>query len=154
MENEKVLSVSAIENGTVIDHIPAQSLFKVISLLNLDKLADNQVTFGYNLKSKQLGMKAIIKVSEKFFEDIELDKIALVAPNAKLNIIKNYNVVEKRLVKVPEKVIGIAHCMNPKCITNHEKIPTKFTTSTTGGNIVLRCCYCDKCTDIEHAEIF
>ena len=152
MKEQKVLSVSAIENGTVIDHIPAHNLFKVISILNLDKLTENQVTFGTNFKSGRLGRKAIIKISDKFFEDIEIDKIALVAPHAKLNIIKNYEVVEKRVVNVPLRVVGIARCMNPKCITNHEFVPTKFTVLEE-GKIVLKCNYCEKITDMEHLEI-
>src|SRR3990172_12991222 len=122
---DKKLEVSAIENGTVIDHIPATALFKVISILSLDKL-DRQITFGTNLISKKLGKKAIIKLSDTFFIDKEINKIALVAPQAKLNIIRNYRVVEKKIVEVPEEIIGIVKCMNPKCITNNERIITKF----------------------------
>ena len=122
---DKKLEVSAIENGTVIDHIPANALFKVISILNLDKM-DKQITFGTNFDSKKLGKKAIVKLSDTFFMDKEINKIALVAPQAKLNIIRNYKVVEKKVVEVPEEIIGIAKCMNPKCITNNEKITTKF----------------------------
>ena len=70
MKNTKTLSVSAIENGTVIDHIPAQNLFNVISILGLDQLTESQITFGYNLPSEKLGRKAIIKIADKFFEDI------------------------------------------------------------------------------------
>ena len=87
---DKILEVSAIKDGTVIDHIPADSLFKVISILGLDTM-DNKITFGSNLESKKLGRKAIIKLSEVFFRDTDINKIALVAPEAKLNIIKNYN---------------------------------------------------------------
>lgn len=152
MKEKKLLSVSAIENGTVIDHIPAHNLFKVISILNLDQITENHVTFGTNFRSGRLGRKAIIKISDKFFEDIEIDKIALVAPHAKLNIIKNYEVVEKREVNVPLKITGIARCMNPKCITNHQNIATKFTVLD-DGKISLRCNYCEKITDMEHMEI-
>ena len=152
MKNQKTLSVSAIENGTVIDHIPAQNLFNVISILGLDQLTESQITFGYNLPSGKLGRKAIIKIADKYFEDIEIDKIALVAPNAKLNIIKNYEVVEKRQVNVPEQIFNIARCMNPKCITNHENIPTKFKVIN-GTKVTLRCCYCEKNTDIEHMKL-
>lgn len=94
MDKNKELKVSAIKNGTVIDHIPANQLFRVISILGLNKIS-NQITFGTNLESRQLGHKAIIKVSEMFFEDNEINKIALVAPLAKLNIIRDYEVVEK-----------------------------------------------------------
>lgn len=152
MKEQKKLSVSAIQNGTVIDHIPAEKLFNVISILNLDSITDNLVTFGTNFMSDRLGKKAIIKIEDKFFEDIEIDKIALVAPNAKLNIINDYEVVEKRLVKVPERITAIARCMNPKCITNHEDIDTKFEVIN-DGKIALRCKYCEKITDQEHMEI-
>lgn len=92
------LKVSAIKEGTVIDHIPAKNLFNVISILGLDVI-NNQITFGTNLESGKLGAKAIIKVSDKFFEDDEINKIALIAPHAKLNIIRDYLVVEKRWLK-------------------------------------------------------
>ncbi len=85
--NDKKLQVSAIENGTVIDHIPASNLFKVIDILGLDKI-NSQITFGTNLESKRLGNKAIIKLADVFFMDEEINKIALVAPEAKLNIIR------------------------------------------------------------------
>ena len=141
----KELKVSAIKDGTVIDHIPAKDLFTVVNILGLDKL-DNHLTFGNNLESKLLGRKAIIKISDKFFLDDEVNKIALVAPLAKLNIIKDYKVVEKRHVEVPKIAIGIAKCVNPKCITNNEVVTTKFEVLT-GKEIALKCNYCEKITD-------
>ncbi len=138
------LKVSAIKEGTVIDHIPAKNLFKAITILGLDTI-ENQITFGTNLDSHLLGAKAIIKVSDKFFADHEINKIALIAPHAKLNIIKDYGVVEKRIVKTPDKIKGIAKCFNPKCITNHEKITTCFKVITQDP-IALKCKYCEKIT--------
>ncbi len=88
MNKHKELKVSAIKDGTVIDHIPASNLFKVISILGLDRIK-NQMTFGTNLESHKLGHKSIIKVADKFFADDEINKIALVAPEAKLNIIRD-----------------------------------------------------------------
>ena len=123
MKEPKQLSVSAIQNGTVIDHVPANTLFKVIQILGLD-MVDNQITFGTNLESKKLGRKAIIKISGIYFEDEDINRIALVAPEAKLNIIKDYEVVEKRVVEVPDYIKGIAKCMNPKCITYFEMVTT------------------------------
>ena len=153
MKEDKKLSVTAIQNGTVIDHIPSQSLFTVISILGLDKLDDKRMTFCTYFRSDRLGKKAVIKVSGKYFEDLEIDKIALVAPNAKLNIIKEYKVAEKRKVKVPSEIKAIAKCMNPKCITNHEDITTKFTVIDKNGSISLKCNYCEKITDQEHMVI-
>lgn len=153
MAEKKRLSVSAITNGTVIDHIPANKLFTVISILGLDKLKENRMTFGTNFRSDRFGRKAVIKVSKKYFEDRDIDKIALVAPSAKLNIIKEYEVVEKRQVNVPEEITAIAKCMNPKCVTNHEDITTKFKVENKNGSISLKCNYCQKITDQEHIEI-
>ncbi len=148
---DKILEVSAIKDGTVIDHIPAQSLFKVISILRLEK-NEGMITFGSNLVSKKLGRKAIIKLSDVFFKDKDINRIALIAPEAKLNIIRDYNVIEKKVVEVPDEITGIAKCVNPMCITNHEKIPTKFHV-TDKKNISLRCIYCEKITDSEHIEM-
>jgi aspartate carbamoyltransferase regulatory subunit len=150
MKNKK-LEVSAIENGTVIDHIPAKALFKVISILNLENV-DRQMTFGTNFDSKKLGKKGLVKLSDIFFIDKDINKIALVAPQAKLNIIRDYKVVEKKVVEVPDEIIGIAKCMNPKCITNSEKITTRFTV-VSKHEVKLKCHYCEKITDQEHMEI-
>ena len=145
------LKVSAIKNGTVIDHIPAISLFKVIAILGLDKIT-NMITFGTNLDSAKLGQKAIIKVSDKFFENDEINKIALIAPNAKLNIIRDYMVVEKKVVEIPEKITGIVKCFNPKCITNNEEITTCFKI-VSNDPIALKCRYCEKITTAEQIRM-
>lgn len=140
----KILNVSAIKNGTVIDHIPSKSLFKVISILKLKDI-DSQITFGTNLASKKLGSKAIIKIEDKYFGKEEIDKIALIAPDAQLSIIKNYEVVEKFLVEVPEEITGIVKCFNPNCITNHEFVVTKFYVRDK-AKLALKCHYCEKIT--------
>jgi aspartate carbamoyltransferase regulatory subunit len=152
MKHPKQLSVSAIENGTVIDHIPAKNLFKVIQILGLDRI-ETQITFGTNLESKKLGSKAIIKIEGVFFEDKDINRIALVAPDAKLNIIRNYEVVEKKLVEVPDLIIGIAKCMNPKCITNYEQVTTRFNV-VSKKMVSLKCHYCEKITNQENLRIF
>jgi aspartate carbamoyltransferase regulatory subunit len=151
MKEPKQLSVSAIQNGTVIDHIPAKNLFKVIQILGLDKI-DQQITFGTNLESKKLGKKAIIKIADKFFADDDINRIALVAPDAKLNIIRDYEVVEKKVVEVPDTIAGIARCMNPKCITNFELVTTRFRV-VSKKNVALKCHYCEKITDQENLQI-
>ncbi len=138
------LKVSALANGTVIDHIPSESLFKVISILELDK-TKNMITFGANLDSKQQGLKAIIKVSNQVFKDEEINKISLIAPNAKLNIISDYEVVEKRIVEIPDQIIGIVKCFNPQCVTNSEIVKTSFKVISKQP-ISLKCKYCEKVT--------
>ncbi|MDX9929234.1 MAG: aspartate carbamoyltransferase regulatory subunit [Bacteroidales bacterium] len=151
MKEPKQLSVSAIQNGTVIDHIPAKNLFKVIQILGLDHI-DNQITFGTNLESKRLGKKAIIKIAGIFFEEEDINRIALVAPDAKLNIIRDYEVVDKHVVEVPDVIRGIARCVNPKCVTNYESVTTKFRV-VTKKPVSLKCHYCEKITDEEHLNI-
>ncbi len=151
MGEKKELQVSAIENGTVIDHIPAGKLFDVINVLELNKM-DIQMTFGTNLDSKVQGKKAIIKIWDKFLQNNEVNKLALVAPAAKINIIRDYDVVEKKLVQVPETVEAIVKCVNPKCITNHEYVRTKFTV-VNDSPIILKCHYCEKLTDQGNIEV-
>lgn len=151
MKEPKQLNVSAIENGTVIDHIPANNLFKVIQILGLDTI-DNMITFGTNLESKKLGKKAIIKLAGIYFEDDDINRIALVAPEAKLNIIKDYEVIEKSVVVVPDEIRGIARCVNPKCITNFESVETKFRV-VNKKSVSLKCHYCEKITDQDHLQI-
>ena len=140
--NKKELKVVALRNGTVIDHIPSDKLFKVVSILKLDKV-QNQLTFGNNLESRKLGTKGIVKVSDLYFAQNVIDKIALIAPNAKLNIIKDYKVTEKKSVHLSDEITDIVCCANPKCITNNQPVPTKF--HVVGKNpITLRCHYCEK----------
>lgn len=152
MTNEKEFKVTAIKDGTVIDHVPSQQLFKVIEILGLENYT-NQITFGMNLESKKLGNKAIIKIADRFFEDDDINRIALIAPQAKLNIIRNYKVVEKRRVTIPEIITGIAKCVNPHCVTNHQPIETRFTTLSSNGSIALTCCYCEKTADNQTLKI-
>ena len=150
-KDKKHLVVSAIKEGTVIDHVPAKDLFKVISILGLDHI-ESQITFGTNLESKKLGKKSIIKVSNIFFPDEDINRIALVAPQANLNMIKDYKVVEKRKVEVPDVIIGIAKCVNPMCITNQENVMTKFRVINK-EKVSLKCHYCEKITDKNNIEI-
>jgi aspartate carbamoyltransferase regulatory subunit len=151
MKEKKQLVVSAIKDGTVIDHIPAKLLFNVISILGLDHI-QNQITFGSNLDSKKLGSKAIIKVSGIFFAKEDIDRIALVAPQAKINIIRDYGVVEKKTVEVPDTIEGIVRCVNPKCITNNEDVKTKFDVINKYP-VRLKCHYCEKITNQNNMEI-
>jgi len=138
----KELKVSAIENGTVIDHIPPRSVFQVINILNLDHV-NHQIMVGTNLDSGKLGKKGIIKVSSKYFESEEINKIALVAPTATLIVIKDYTVVYKAKVEIPDRINKILKCINPNCITNHEQITTRFTVLDK-EELTLQCNYCEK----------
>ncbi len=145
------LEVRAIENGTVIDHIPAESLFKIIYILGLDK-ETHRITFGNNLESKRMGTKAIIKINDRFCEQEEINRISIVAPMARVNIIKNYEVVEKHMVNVPDTITEFVQCANPKCITNNEPMKTAFQVIK-GETISLRCKYCEKITTQSQIKI-
>jgi len=147
----KELQVAALCNGTVIDHIPSNVVFKVISLLDLEKL-NTPVTIGNNLESKKMGNKGIIKITNKFFEEDEINRIALVAPNVVLNIIRNYEVVEKKKVEIPSVIKGIVKCNNPKCITNNEPMQTLFTV-TNKEKCHLQCHYCNLKIEQEDIEL-
>ena len=144
--NKKERLVAAIEQGTVIDHIPANKTYQVASLLGLFSIS-TPVTIGINYPSMKVGNKGIIKVSDKFFT--EISRLSVVAPNVILNIIRDYEVVEKKTVETPSEIRGIVKCNNPVCVTNNEPMPTHFHVE---GNI-LTCHYCEKEQDISKVEL-
>jgi aspartate carbamoyltransferase regulatory subunit len=144
---QKELQVAALKNGTVIDHIPAEQLFKVVSLLGVQDLR-TQVTIGYGLDSKKMGKKGILKIANKFFEQDEINRISLIAPTVKLNIIRNYEVVEKTWVYLPDELSGLVKCNNPKCITNSEPMKTRFKVIDK-ESVTLQCHYCEMKTKKE-----
>jgi aspartate carbamoyltransferase regulatory subunit len=144
MEERKELKVSAIENGTVIDHIPTRSVFQVINMLSLNE-CENQILFGTNLDSKKYGKKGIIKVSNRYFNPADVNKIALVAPTATLIEIKNYKVIQKKNLVIPDEVSKFVKCVNPNCITNHEDVIPHFRVIDK-EEIKLQCQYCEKTT--------
>ncbi len=149
--NKNEMLVAAIQDGTVIDHIPAEKTYQVVSLLKLEELS-TPVTIGYNYRSKKLGNKGIIKVENKFFTDEEISRLSVVAPNIVLNIIKDYEVVEKKTVTTPDELYGIVRCNNPKCITNNEPMQTLFHIVNKESGI-LKCHYCEKEQDIDKVEL-
>ncbi len=149
--NKKERLVAAIENGTVIDHIPSNKTYQVANLLGLQNL-DTIVTIGYNYPSKTLNQKGIIKIENKFFTDEEISRLSVVAPNVVLSIIRDYEVIEKKRVETPDVLKGIVRCNNPKCITNNEPMQTVFHTINKDKG-VIRCQYCDKEQDINKVEL-
>ncbi len=148
--NKKERLVAAIENGTVIDHIPADKTEQVAALLKLYELTE-PVTIGNNYPSDKIGKKGIIKVSDKFFSDEEISRLSVVSPNVVLSIIRDYEVVEKKTVETPEELRGIIACNNPKCITNNEPMQSYFAVEKLTG--VVRCHYCDKEQDIRKVKL-
>jgi aspartate carbamoyltransferase regulatory subunit len=151
MKREELM-VAAIKNGTVIDHIPSSKLFEVVNLLHLEQIDNSSIMMGYNLQSKKHGTKSIIKVSDKFFTDAELNQLSVVAPNVSLCVIRDYEVVEKKKVSLPQEIKGIVRCANPKCITNNEPMQTHFTLVDTQRGI-LRCHYCEKEQNLEKVKL-
>ena len=142
VEKKRELQVAALENGTAIDHIPPSQLFKVAKLLGLENM-DNTITIGNNFQSKKMGCKGVIKISNKFFEEDEINRIALIAPKVILNIIRDYEVVEKKTVTLPDELVGLVKCNNPKCITNNEPMPSRFEViDKEKGKI--KCRYCER----------
>ena len=150
MKRQEML-VAAIENGTVIDHIPTDKTFQVVNLLELQHLK-TPVTIGMNFLSKKIGQKGIVKVADKFFTDEEISRLSVVAPNIVLNIIRDFDVVEKKDVRTPDELRGIVKCNNPNCITNNEPMETLFHV-VDKENGTLKCHYCEKEQDINKVEL-
>jgi aspartate carbamoyltransferase regulatory subunit len=147
----KEFKISAIKEGTVIDHIPSEHTFKVAKILRLGQY-DDVLTVATNLVSSKIGKKGIVKIGGKFLTEKEVNKIALIAPSATVSIIRNYKVEEKQIVKIPEELDNIALCINPNCITNHTGMKTLFRVSK-GKSVKARCHYCERCVDPAELEI-
>ena len=148
--NKKERLVAAIETGTVIDHIPAEKTYQVASLLKLNELTE-PITIGMNYASAKVGKKGIIKATNKLFTNEEISRLSVVAPKVMLSIIKDYEVVEKKMVETPDELHGIIRCTNPKCITNNEPMLTYFSVDKIAGTV--RCHYCDKEQNIKKVEL-
>lgn len=150
MKNE--LAVAALERGTVIDHIPSSAVFKAVKILGLEN-TPHAVTIGCNLASAKFGNKGIIKVADMEFDDATLNRIALIAPTAVINIIRDYHVVEKHPVALPDTIVGIVRCANPKCVTNNEPMATKFDVVAREPHTLIRCRYCNHSVAGDQAKI-
>ena len=140
MNEKKELAVAALRNGTVIDHIPSESLFKAVEMLGIANL-DKSVTIGFNLASRRLGRKGIIKIADVELSPETVSRIAILAPTAVINTIRDYRVVEKRPVALPEEIVDQIVCNNPKCVTRNQPIPTRFNV-VDRGPVRVRCHYC------------
>ena len=153
MSEGRELLIRAIKNGIVIDHIPSEKVFAIVEILKLKEYSE-RITVATNMPSSSLRRKGIIKIEEKILEEKELNNISLLAPNVTINIIDNYEVVEKSKLEKLDKVIGLMKCDNPKCISNHENIETKFirikenTENLNENNLEekskYKCFYCEK----------
>ena len=139
----KELRVTPIKNGTVIDHITAGYALKVLHVLQIPESTTSVVSILMNVMGKK-GKKDIVKIENRELDPKELDKIALIAPNATINIIREYEVVKKHKVELPNEVIGIAKCSNPTCISNsHEPVESRF--HVIGKDPPrIKCYYCER----------
>jgi len=143
------LIVSKIRDGTVIDHIKAGKGKKVLDFLGINGNYPEVVTLLMNVPSKKIKKKDIVKLANKFLKQEEVDKIALIAPNATGNVIKNYKVVNKMNIKLPKMIEGILKCPNPKCISNeNEPLKSKFLVEKKEP-VTLRCYYCERLIDLK-----
>jgi aspartate carbamoyltransferase regulatory subunit len=136
---DKKIHISALANGTSIDHIPRGKAKKLIEVLGLE--GKGVITVALNVESKKLGRKDLFFLENRELTEQELNKVKLIARNATLNIIKNYEVIKKERLGLPEKVEEIIKCINPNCITNFEKIPTKFLINP--KPLQAKCFYCE-----------
>ncbi|MCD6240433.1 aspartate carbamoyltransferase regulatory subunit [Candidatus Bathyarchaeota archaeon] len=139
---EVTLRVSKIKNGTVIDHITSGHALDVVKILGITGKSGNIVTIAMNVPSKRMGKKDIVKIEGRELKAEEVDKIALIAPNATINIIRDYKVVEKKRVQLPKVIKNIVRCANPACISNsNEPVqPTFYVESQ--EPLYLKCHYC------------
>lgn len=134
------MNIDSIKNGIVIDHIQAKKGMEIYELLNLKDL-DCSVAIITNAKSKKMGRKDIIKIDKDM--EINMDMIGFIEPNATINIVKDDKLVDKYRVKLPERIVNMAKCQNPRCITSVEKDLDQIFTLTDKENQVYRCQYCE-----------
>lgn len=142
----KELKVDAIKCGTVIDHIPAGSVFRIVELLGIGR--DDQVMIGTNLASGKHGRKDVIKIENRILSENELNSISLIGPTVTISIIEDFVPVKKSTVEIPDELTTIISCPNRHCITNHASISTRFVVESKSP-LQVRCCYCERVFDKE-----
>jgi len=141
--NGKSLQVEAIKDGVVIDHIPATQGVKIIKSLNLFA-SKVRIAVGFNLPSKMMGLKDLIKIEHRQFNEQEVNRLAIFAPNATINIIADYKVVQKTKMSLPSSIHGLFICPNSNCISHNEPVTSSFHLSERQGQTILQCHYCEK----------
>ena len=134
------MNIDTIENGYVIDHITAGNAIKIYRLLDLENIGC-QVALITNAKSKKTGTKDLLKIGELI--DINLDKIAFIDPDVTINIVKNNKIIEKKKITIPEKLVNVCYCNNPRCITSIERGLDQIFNLTNKDKKVYRCNYCE-----------
>ncbi len=143
--------IPAIKNGTVIDHIPSRETFRIIRILNPQEFK-YPINLALNLNSKKMGSKGVIKIDGRFLSQSEVNKIAILAPNATVSIIKNYKVIEKIQVKLPEELVSVLNCTNPVCITSKEIVMSQFKVLREEP-LEVKCHYCERVYGKDEVQI-
>ncbi|MCG7389288.1 aspartate carbamoyltransferase regulatory subunit [Pantoea sp. ACRSB] len=143
MTHDNKLQVEAIKRGTVIDHIPAQVGFKLLSLFRLTE-TDQRITIGLNLPSGEMGRKDLIKIENTFLTEDQINQLAVYAPHATVNRIDDYEVVAKIAPTLPERIERVLTCPNGNCISRSEPVFSSFAVKKRDDEVQLTCKYCEK----------
>lgn len=143
MTHDNKLQVEAIKRGTVIDHIPAQIGFKLLTLFRLTE-TDQRITIGLNLPSGELGRKDLIKIENTFLTDDQINQLAVYAPHATVNRIDEYEVVGKIAPTLPDRIERVLTCPNGNCISRTEPVNSSFAVKKRHDDVHLKCKYCEK----------
>lgn len=149
--NESERKIPAIRDGSVIDHIPSRDTFRIMRILNPQEFI-HPISVTLNLDSEKIGKKGVIKIDNRFLTEKEVNKIAILAPNATVSIIKDYRIVEKIEVKIPEELAGIVNCSNPTCVTNREEVISNFKV-VRKDPLEVKCLYCERVYGKDELEI-
>ena len=147
------LIVRRIKDGTVIDHINEGKGLNVLEALEIDGSKGNVITIALNMPSGKLSKKDMIKVEGLFLEDDDTNKLAVIAPSSTVNIIKDYKLVEKRRVSLPNEIEQIFRCSNPDCITNSQEYIESTMEVMDKENLVLKCRYCGRILDVNDLKV-
>ncbi len=149
---ESELIVRRIKEGTVIDHINEGRGLQVLGALGISGKDGSLITVALNVPSGKFSKKDIIKVENRFLRDDDTNKLAVIAPKATVNIIKNYKLVEKRRVALPNEIDRIFRCTNPDCITNSQEHTESVMDVVDKGNLILKCRYCGRILDVSKID--
>lgn len=140
---DEMLIVRKIRNGTIIDHIPAGQALNVLRLMGISGEEGFRIALAMNVESRKLGRKDLIKIEDLELTPEQVNKIALIAPTATINIVREYEVVKKERVKLPEEIEGILRCKNPNCVTNHPREAVSLVFEVVSKSpLKLKCAYC------------
>lgn len=151
---ESNLIVRRIKDGTVIDHIEGGKGLKVLEALGIDGKDGNVITIALNVPSGKFNKKDIIKVENRYLQDYDTNKLAIISPTATINIIKDYKLTEKRRVSLPNKIEKIFRCSNPDCITNSKEDIDSVMDVVDKTGRVLRCKYCTRILDVNQLRYY